>query len=270
MASARISLTKAKPEDGCVWITGASSGIGRALALTLARDGWRVAVTARSGDKLARLEEEAEGLPGQIISFPGDITDAAAMKALLRMIETRVAPLAVLVANAGVYLPQDGLAGNEDEWRTTINVNLMGTVNVVLPAIEVMKARRKGQIAIVSSSAGYAGLPTSAAYGATKAGLINMAEALKFDLDRAGIAIQVICPGFVDTPATAGNPFPMPDIITVDRAAEEIATGLQRPDQFEIYFPRGFVTQLKLLRLLPYGLYFRLVAKATGWSKKPL
>ncbi|MBD8889930.1 SDR family NAD(P)-dependent oxidoreductase [Roseibium litorale] len=270
MAGSQVSLKAAKPEDGCVWITGASSGIGRALALMLAGEGWRVAVTARSEGKLSALVAEAAALPGRIVSFPGDVTDADAMSAILQQIETEVAPLAVLVANAGVYRPQDGLAGNPEEWRKTIDVNLMGTVNVLLPAIETMKTRGKGQIAIVSSSAGYAGLPTSAAYGATKAGLINMAEALKFDLDKAGIAIQVICPGFVDTPATAQNPFPMPDIITVDRAAEEIAAGLQRPAQFEIYFPRGFVTQLKLLRLLPYSLYFRLVAKATGWSKKSL
>lgn len=268
MASSQGSLKAAKPEDGCVWITGASSGIGRALALKLAKEGWRVAATARSEDKLAELRSEASAFPGQILSFPGDVTDAAAMSGLAADIEANLAPLAVVIANAGVYLPQDGLNGDPQEWRKTIEVNLTGTVNVVLPAIEVMKARRKGQIAIVSSSAGYSGLPTSAAYGATKAGLINMAEALKFDLDRAGIAIQVVCPGFVDTPATAGNPFPMPDLITVDRAAEEIAAGLQRPRQFEIFFPRGFVTQLKLLRLLPYSLYFRLVAKATGWSKK--
>lgn len=258
----------AVPDHGLAWITGASSGIGRSLARGLAQKGWTVAATARSRDKLSDLEKESSDWRGRIVGYPGDVSDAEAMAKMAASLETDLGPIALLVPNAGVYFPQDGLAGNAREWQATFAVNLGGTVNVVLPVIEAMKARGQGQIAIVASVAGYRGLPTSAAYGATKAGLINMAEALKFDLDRAGIRIQVINPGFVDTPATADNPFKMPHLMQPDEAAAEILKGLQDPGRFEIAFPKPFVRQLKLLRLLPYSLYFKLVGKSTGWDKK--
>lgn len=268
MTSPNVSPYVARPLDGIAWITGASSGIGRALALRLAAEGWTVAVTARSADQLAALETEAAGLAGQIRAFPGDVTDAALMADHLAAMERTLGPVALAIANAGVYLPQDGLDGDPAQWKTTFDVNLSGTVNMLLPVISAMKERRRGQIGVVASVAGYRGLPTSAAYGATKAALINMAEALKFDLDRAGIRIQVINPGFVDTPATADNPFPMPHLMTPDDAASAIADGLKDPRAFEISFPKAFVRQLKLLRILPYSWYFKLVARSTGWDKK--
>lgn len=258
----------ATPADGCAWITGASSGIGRGLALSLARDGWTVAATARSADALDGLSREAEPFSGSILAIPGDVRNAAAMKACLERINEAAGPVALCIANAGVYLPQDGLEGVPEEWQRTIDINLTGTVNVLLPVIGQMKARERGQIAVVSSVAGYQGLPTSAAYGATKAGLINMAESLKFDLDRVGIRIQLVNPGFVDTPATKSNPFPMPYLMSVEEAVSEIRNGLSDRKQFEIAFPRPFVRRLKALQLLPYRLYFRLVAKATGWANK--
>lgn len=259
----------ATPADGAAWITGASSGIGRALALELAGAGWTVVATARSAAALETLASDARDLAGRIVPMPGDVTDAPGMAAIAARIETELAPVALLVANAGIYLPQDGLAGSAEAYSQTIDVNLKGTVNVLLPVIEAMTPRRNGQIAVVASVAGYSGLPTSAAYGATKAGLINMTESLKFDLDRAGIRIQLVSPGFVDTPATADNPFPMPHLMSVEAAAKAIAEGL-KGKAFEIAFPRAFVRQLKFLRLLPYRLYFPLVARATGWAKKPL
>lgn len=258
----------ARPDDGCAWITGASSGIGRQLALSLANSGWQVAATARSKEALMSLTREAETLRGSIVAIAGDVTNGAAMADLAGEVTAQLGPIALCVANAGVYYPQDGLAGNRDEWQVTIDVNLTGTVNTVLPVIELMKTRGQGQIAIVSSVAGYRGLPTSAAYGATKAGLINMAEALKFDLDRAGLRIQIINPGFVDTPATRTNPFPMPYLMTPEEAVREIRKGLADKKRFEIAFPRPFVRRLKLLRMLPYGLYFKLISRSTGWSKK--
>jgi len=262
------SLYCAQPSHGCAWITGASSGIGRELALKLAKDGWTVAVTARSEDALQEMCREAEPLSGQIAAFAGDVSDSDLMAEHARAIEKTCGPVALLVANAGVYLPQDGLSGDLKEWHLSFDVNLKGTVNVLLPVIEAMKTRKRGQIGIVASVAGYAGLPTSAAYGATKAGLINMAEALKFDLDLAGLRIQVINPGFVDTPATKSNPFPMPYLMKPEDAAAEIIKGLQDPKSFEIAFPKPFVRQMKLLKLLPYRFFFPFLAKSTGWSKK--
>ena len=118
---------------------------------------------------------------------------------------------------------------------------------------------------IVSSVTGYGGLPTSAAYGPTKAALINLAESIKFDLDRKNIRTSVVCPGFVDTPATESNPFPMPFLMPVDEAAERIINGIVT-GQFEITFPRRFTYGLKLLNMLPRRLYFWLVKRATGWT----
>jgi len=258
----------AQPSDGCAWITGASSGIGRQLALKLASQGWTVAVTARSQEALQDLSAEAEALSGRILAFAGDVSDSDLMAAHAQEIEKTCGPIALLVANAGVYYPQDGLNGNIKEWHLSFDVNLKGTVNVLLPTIAAMKTRKRGQIGVVASVAGYAGLPTSAAYGATKAGLINMCEALKFDLDLAGIRIQVINPGFVDTPATKSNPFPMPYLMTPDEAVEEMVKGLNDPKRFEIAFPKPFVRRLKLLKFLPYRFFFPLLAKSTGWSEK--
>ncbi|MCV0426172.1 MAG: SDR family NAD(P)-dependent oxidoreductase [Roseibium sp.] len=258
----------AHPGDGCAWITGASSGIGRALALDLARAGWTVAVTARSEQALKELACQASTLSGSIKAFPADISNTDLMAGCCAEIRKEFGTIALLVANAGVYLPQDGLSADTEAFRRSFDINLMGTVNTVLPVIQSMRQTGRGQIAVVSSVAGYRGLPTSSAYGATKAALINFAESLKFDLDRVGIRIQVINPGFVDTPATRSNPFPMPHLMTVEESVQQIRKGLNHRSKFEIAFPGAFVRQLKLLRILPYRLYFSLVAKATGWNKK--
>src|SRR3546814_604655 len=124
-------------------------------------------------------------------------------------------------------------------------------------------ARRAGQIAIVASVAGYSGLPTAAAYGASKAALINMAEALRLDLQDSGVAVRLVCPGFVRTPLTDRNSFPMPFLMPVEAAAERLWHGLEFGRGFEIVFPRRFALILKALRLLPYGAYFPLVRRMT-------
>jgi NAD(P)-dependent dehydrogenase (short-subunit alcohol dehydrogenase family) len=258
----------ATPEDGVAWITGASSGIGAALARKLAGDGWRVAVTARSADDLRALADDCAGLPGEILVHPGDTTDAARMARVVADIEADAGAIALAVLNAGVYLPVDGTAPDLKAFQKSFDVNLGGTVNCLVPLVEAMRGRGRGQLALVASVAGYGGLPTSAAYGATKAGLINLAEALKFDLDRIGVRIQIVSPGFVDTPATKDNPFPMPHLMQVEDAATRLHDGLKRRGNFEITFPRRFTWQLKALQLLPYRWYFALLSRTTGWSKK--
>lgn len=258
----------AHPEMGLAWVTGASSGIGRALALRLARDGFNVVVTARDHEKLVRLQHESPG-PGRIIVLDGDVTDPRDMERVLAAIEYEHGSMVLAILNAGVYVPVHGEDMHREDFERTFAVNLHGTVNCLLPAVRHMKARGHGQIAIVSSATGYGGLPTSAAYGATKAALINMAESLKFDLDKTGIRLQIINPGFVETAATATNEFPMPALVSAEVAAEHIAEGLKRSG-FEITFPKRFTYALKLLNLLPYGLYFGLVNKATGWKTRPL
>ncbi|ABC90572.1 probable oxidoreductase protein [Rhizobium etli CFN 42] len=254
----------ARPEHGIVWISGASSGIGRALALKLAGEGYKVAVTAKSHERLVDLQAEASGLSGNIIVLDGDVTDAEDMEHVLASIEYEHGTLAMAILNAGVYLPIHAENLNRADFEKSFAVNLSGVVNCLVPAIRHMKAKGQGQIAIVSSVTGYGGLPNGAAYGATKAALINMAESLKFDLDKMGIRIQLISPGFVDTPTMGKSAFLMPALVSPEEAARQIAAGL-KSQAFEIAFPRRFTTMLKLARLLPYGAYFPLMNHLTGW-----
>ena len=259
----------AKPSDGSAWVTGASSGIGKALALDLAGEGFTVYATARGKDALVELVGLSGALKGRIVAAPGDVTDAEAMAGIAGRIDADGSGLALAVFNAGVYLPVHGETLKVADFDKSFSVNLSGVVNGLVPAIERMKARGRGQVAIVSSVTGYGGMPTSAAYGATKAALINMAESLKFDLDKIGIRIQVVNPGFVDTPATADNAFAMPALLQPEEAAKRIAQGL-KSGSFEITFPRRFTYVLKALQFLPYSAYFWLMNAATGWKKRPL
>lgn len=242
-----------------VWITGASSGIGQAAALELARRGERVCVSARDGRTLAEM---AQATPN-FRAYPVDVTDAGAMADTAAAIAAAEGQVDVAVLNAGIHQPVTADDFDPATFRKLIDVNVMGVVNGVAAVLPAMRARRAGRIAIVSSVAGYSGLPTASAYGATKAALINMAEALKLDLDRDGVTVQLICPGFVRTPATERNPFPMPFLMPAEAAARRIADGLAS-DAFEITFPRRFTWQLKVLRMLPYPLYFWLIRRQTG------
>lgn len=259
----------ASPFDGVAWVTGASTGIGRATALKLAHKGWRVAVTARSREKLEKLRDDAEHAYGKIIVMDGDVADDARMKAIVEELERDHGGIGLAILNAGIYEPIHGNQLVLEVFQRTISVNINGTLNCLLPLISTMKGRQRGQIALVSSVAGYGGLPTSSAYGASKAALINLAESLKFDLDKMGILIQVINPGFVDTPATKSNPFTMPMLMDVDDAAEALMGGLSK-GRFEITFPKGFTYMMKLINLLPYWAYFPFVNKFTKWKNRPL
>lgn len=243
-----------------VWITGASSGIGRALALEMAKAGHVVAVSARNADALAMLAAEGEG--GRIRPFVLDVTDGEAVAVTAGRIEATLGPIAIAVLCAGTHHPVDGAAFKADELAALTRTNIHGTATCLEVLIARMIARGGGRIAVVSSVAGYRGLPTSAYYGATKAALINLTESLKFDLDRHGLTLQLIDPGFVRTPLTDKNEFAMPMRIEPEDAARRIARGL-RGNAFEITFPRRFTYLLKFLRLLPYRLYFPLVAWAT-------
>lgn len=249
------------------WVTGASSGIGRALALELAATGVTVVATARRADELATLAAEAAAKGGRVIPADADVTDADAIKRVADETAAAHGPIDLMVLNAGLFIPVKAWPFDADAFRKTFDVNLGGAVSCFAAILPAMVARRAGRIVVVASVTGYAGLPSSAAYGATKAALNNMAESLKFDLDKLGVGIQVVNPGFVDTPATKKNKFKMPALMPVDEAARRIVAGIAGGG-FEITFPRRFTYVLKALKLLPYGAYFWLVTKATGWDKR--
>jgi NAD(P)-dependent dehydrogenase (short-subunit alcohol dehydrogenase family) len=252
---------RATPADGVVWITGASSGIGRATALEFARRGFTVVATARRLDQLEALcaEPDAAGL---IRAEPGDVTDPAAMTRIVEGMAEKHGPLAIAFLNAGTYFPDKGVDFDADLVKRTFDINIGGTANCLEPVLRVMKRRGKGQVGVNASVAGYVGLPRSAAYGPSKAALINMCASLRFALEPAGITMQVISPGFVGTPLTAKNDFPMPFMIPAEDAARRICDGFARAG-FEITFPRRLSWLLKAINLLPYRLYFPLVGSAT-------
>lgn len=244
----------------CVWITGASSGIGLALAERMMRDGWIVAGSARSE---AELRELAGKHQGRFFAYPLDVTDEeAAVDAVARIREER-GGLDMAVLAAGTHKPVEIEDFCTKTFRDLIDINLMGVVNCLAAVTPGFVSARSGHVAVVSSVAGYGGLPTASAYGATKAALINMTEALKPDFDRYGLKLQLVCPGFVRTPLTDKNPFPMPFLMEPEDAAEAFYRGLQS-DRFEISFPRTFAFILRCLNVLPYSLYFRLVKRGTG------
>jgi NAD(P)-dependent dehydrogenase (short-subunit alcohol dehydrogenase family) len=264
-----MPLYRANPRDGVAWITGASTGIGRALALRLAVEGYTVAATARSEENLASLAKDASGLAGRVVPFPGDVTDEAAMAVLVKRIEVEAGSIVLAVFSAGTYLATRGERLHLPNFSNTFELNLLGVVNCLVPLTERMRERGRGQVAFVASVTGYFGWPSAAAYGASKAALNNMAEALKFDFDKMNIRIQVINPGFIDTPLTQKNSFRMPALMPVNRAAERLAAAL-RSGGFECSFPRRFTLLLKVLRLLPQPLRFAFINRVTGWNKRPL
>ena len=242
-----------------VWITGASSGLGAHLALRMARDGHRLAVSARREEELRALAERSSG-EGAIHPVPLDVTDEAAAARAVARIETEIGPIDQAVLNAGTHRPVDPRDLKSQDFRDLIALNLLGTVNGLAAVLPPMIARRRGRIAVVASVAGYRGLPTAAAYGMTKAGLINMAEALRVELAPLGIVVQLVSPGFVRTPLTERNPFPMPFLMEPEDAAEAFYRGLQS-DRFEILFPRRFGYLMKLLRILPAPLAFAITRR---------
>jgi NADP-dependent 3-hydroxy acid dehydrogenase YdfG len=250
-----------KADQQVAWVTGAGKGIGRALAKRLSEEGWVVAASARTKNDLASLQEEA--VSAKVHTFPLDITNATATKEAIERIETELGRLSLVVLNAGTYVPMSANTFNLEKFRKLVETNLMGTANGLAHIMPKFIGRKAGHIAVVGSLAGYRGLPTSAAYGATKAGLINMCEALRPELEYHGVRLTLISPGFVETPLTDKNDFPMPFLIPVDEAVENIMRGLNG-STFEISFPGRFAFLMKILRILPDWLFFKLTYRMIG------
>lgn len=241
-----------------VWLVGASSGIGQATAHALHARGARVFVSARNADALEAFEATHPGAQ----ALPVDITDRVAVNAAAQLVLT-AGPLDLVVYCAGHYRELRATDYDLAEMLLHNQVNYIGALHVLEAVLPNLVARRAGHISLVSSVAGYRGLPKSLAYGPTKAALTNLAETLYLDLRGCDVGVSLICPGFVETPLTAQNRFSMPALITPDQAAAEILRGW-RKGQFEIHFPKRFTRWMKALRLLPYAAYFAAVRRVTA------
>ena len=241
-----------------VWLVGASTGIGRALAEQLHAQGATVIVSARHLETLKTFVLEHPGS----LALPLDVTDRAAVR---RAAGTAVAdgPLDLVCYCAGHYRAMRATAMDLTDMLHHHQVNTVGALHVLDAITPGMVARKQGHISLVSSVAGFRGLPQSLAYGPTKAALINLAETLYLDLQPHGLGVSVVNPGFVETPLTAQNNFHMPALISPTQAAQAMLQGWAK-GEFEIHFPKRFTRWMKLLRLLPYRLYFAVVRRTTG------
>lgn len=250
-----------------VWITGASSGLGHAVARLYAKDGAQVVASARSQDKLQALSIESENdaaenaQTGSIKPLPMDVTDDDSVNSGIQHMLNNWGVPDTIILNAGYYDPCSLDEITLEHFEKTIDVNYRGVVRCLLALLPAIRERAatnpdsRPHIVIVSSVAGYSGLPRAAAYGSTKAALTNLAESMKHELDVAGIDITVVNPGFVKTPLTDLNEFPMPFIMELEDAALAMYKGLATR-KFEVTFPKRFTWIMKLLRILPYPIYF--------------
>ncbi len=241
-----------------VWLIGASTGIGLATAKALHASGARVVVSARNAELLQQFVDTHPGAQAVVL----DVTDSAAITAAARYVQTQQG-LDVVMYCAGYYQAMRAAEFSLSEMVRHLDINYTGALRVLDAVLPELLPQQRGHISFISSVAGFRGLPQSLAYGPTKAALINLAEALYYDVSRHGIGVSLINPGFVETPLVAHNDFPMPALISPEEAATEIIKGWRR-GEFHIHFPKRFTRVLLLLRLLPYRLYFALVRRTTG------
>ena len=240
-----------------IWITGASSGIGKALAIKFAENGWIVAASARRENLLSELNQTNPN----IYPFPLDVTEIENCKLVAKKIIDQFNNIDICVFGTGMHDPKSEKRFNLDKIREIMEVNYFGTMNSINSIYEYFSEKKNGQISIISSVAGYRGLPAAGAYCASKAALTSFAESLYFDMKMKNVRVSLISPGFIKTPMTDQNDFPMPMIKSPEFAANEIYKGLTVKKAFEIHFPKAFTYFLKFLQILPSSLYFKLVAK---------
>jgi NAD(P)-dependent dehydrogenase (short-subunit alcohol dehydrogenase family) len=242
-----------------VWLVGASTGIGRATAALLHSRGAQVVVSARRPKALLAFETERPGSVG----LPLDATDADAVAKAGETIVGRFGRIDLAMYCAGTYKAMRATQFDLAQMVTHQRVNYEGALHLLNAVLPVLMRQGAGHLSLVSSVAGYRGLPQALAYGPTKAALINLADVLYMDLHPLGIGVSVVNPGFVETPLTAGNDFRMPALITPEEAAREIVAGWEA-GRFEIHFPKRFTRWLKLLSHLSDAMYFRAMKRATG------
>ena len=240
-----------------IWITGGSTGIGKALAIKFANNGWNVAASARREELLKDLNNSNEN----IHPYPLDVTKIDNCKSTAELIIKDLGQIDICVFGTGMHDPQSEKKFNLEKIRKIMEVNYFGTMNSINSIYDYFSEKKSGQISIISSVAGYRGLPAAGAYCASKAALTSFAESLNFDMMQKNVRVSLISPGFIKTPMTDQNDFPMPMIKSPEFAANEIFKGLTTKKSFEIHFPKVFTYFLKFLQILPSKLYFKLVAK---------
>ena len=240
-----------------IWITGASSGIGKALAIKFSQEGWKVAISARRENLLKEISKSQNNID----YFPLDVTDIEKCKTVFNNVKKKLGNVNISVFCTGIHDPKSEKKLNLEKVRKIMEVNFFGTVNSINAVYDYYKDKKSGQISIVSSVAGYRGLPAAGAYCASKSALSSFAESLYFDFKRDNVRISLVSPGFIKTPMTDQNDFPMPMIKSPEFAAEQMFKGLTRSKSFEIHFPKTFTSLMKVLKVIPNGLYFKIVEK---------
>ena len=240
-----------------IWITGASSGIGKSLAIKFANEDWQVAVSARRESLLKELSDTNSN----IHSFPLDVTDSKKCKDISTEIINKLENIEICIFCTGIHDPKSEKSLDLEKVRKIMEVNFFGTVNSINSVYNYFKEKKSGHISMVSSVAGYRGLPAGGAYCASKSALSTYAESLYFDLKRFNVRVSVVHPGFIKTPMTDQNDFPMPMIKSPEFAADEMFKGLTQSNAFEIHFPKQFTFIMKILKIMPNWLYLKLIKK---------
>jgi len=239
-----------------IWITGASSGIGKALAKKFALEGWKVAVSARRKEILDDMANNEN-----ISSYPLDVTNQDQVNNISEKIIDDFGGLNLCVFSSGTYDPKLEQEINIKQNKFVMETNFFGVLHCIKSIEKYFKDKKNGHISIVSSVAAYRGLPNSSGYGPSKAALTNLSESLYFDFKKHNVRISLISPGFIKTPLTDKNEFPMPFIKTPEFAANKMYDGLTKGSAFEIHFPKELTLLLKVLRILPYRIYLFLINK---------
>ncbi|WP_334187006.1 SDR family NAD(P)-dependent oxidoreductase [Noviherbaspirillum sp.] len=242
-----------------VWVIGASTGIGAETARLLLSRGAKVALSARKRNTLICVA----GSQPEALVAPLDITDHVSVIAARDLILAQWEGIDLVLVVAGGYNEMRADSFSLVHANQLVDLNMRGVLNCLDASLPALIGQRSGGIGIVASVAGYSGLPKALIYGPTKAALINLAESLYLDLRPRGIGVYLINPGFVETPLTANNDFPMPALMTAPAAAQRLVEGIER-GSFHIHFPRRFTNWLRFARLLPYPMYFWLIHKVTG------
>jgi len=239
-----------------IWITGASSGIGKAVAEKFASEGWMVAASARRQEILNKMAENPN-----IFAYPLDVTQKENVTKTFNNIIEDFKNVDICLFCSGTYDPKLEQEINIEQNKFVMETNYFGVLNCIKAVETYFKNKKSGQISIVSSVAAYRGLPNSSGYGPSKAALTNLTESIYFDFKKHNVKISLVSPGFIKTPLTDKNEFPMPFIRSPEFAADKIFQGLTKKNIFEIHFPLGLTLTLKFLRILPYKLYLFLIDK---------